>query len=86
MTEWQAFVKNQMRLGGHDIPQTKLVCIDIPALAEFPKLRQVGAFDGGFVDLLSHGCVVPRWSITCGPPRTLPHTSAAFVTSELPQE
>jgi 60 kDa SS-A/Ro ribonucleoprotein len=29
MTEWQQFVKNQLRLGGHAIPAPKLVCIDI---------------------------------------------------------
>ncbi|MBX3436906.1 MAG: TROVE domain-containing protein [Planctomycetaceae bacterium] len=29
MTEWQQFVKNQLRLGGHAIPPPKLVCIDI---------------------------------------------------------
>ena len=29
MTEWQAFVKNQLRLRGHEIPSPKLVCIDI---------------------------------------------------------
>src|SRR5690606_42004417 len=29
MTEWQQFVKNQLRLGGHTIPAPKLVCIDI---------------------------------------------------------
>jgi 60 kDa SS-A/Ro ribonucleoprotein len=29
MTEWQELVKNQMRLGGHDIPAPKLVCIDL---------------------------------------------------------
>ncbi|MCA9215296.1 MAG: TROVE domain-containing protein, partial [Planctomycetales bacterium] len=29
MTEWQTFVKNQLRLGGHDIVAPKLVCIDI---------------------------------------------------------
>ena len=29
MTEWQGFVKNQLRLGGHAIPAPKLVCIDI---------------------------------------------------------
>ena len=29
MTQWQEFVKNQMRLGGHDIPAPKLVCIDL---------------------------------------------------------
>jgi 60 kDa SS-A/Ro ribonucleoprotein len=29
MTEWQEFVKNQMRLGGHDIPAPKLVSIDL---------------------------------------------------------
>jgi 60 kDa SS-A/Ro ribonucleoprotein len=29
MTEWQEFVKNQMRLGGHDIPAPKLVCMDL---------------------------------------------------------
>ena len=29
MTQWQAFVKNQLRLGGHEIAPPKLVCIDI---------------------------------------------------------
>jgi 60 kDa SS-A/Ro ribonucleoprotein len=29
MTEWQQFVKNQLRLGGHAIPTPKLICIDI---------------------------------------------------------
>jgi len=29
MAEWQTFVKNQMRLGGHDVAAPKLVCIDI---------------------------------------------------------
>jgi 60 kDa SS-A/Ro ribonucleoprotein len=29
MTEWQQFVKNQLRLGGHTIPAPKLICIDI---------------------------------------------------------
>lgn len=29
MAEWQKFVKNQLRLGGHDIPAPKLVCLDI---------------------------------------------------------
>lgn len=29
MEQWQQFVKNQMRLGGHDIPAPKLVCIDL---------------------------------------------------------
>ena len=29
MTEWQGFVKNQLRLGGHAIPSPKLVCIDL---------------------------------------------------------
>jgi 60 kDa SS-A/Ro ribonucleoprotein len=29
MTEWQEFVKNQLRLGGHAIPSPKLVCIDL---------------------------------------------------------
>ncbi|MFC1596679.1 TROVE domain-containing protein [Planctomycetota bacterium] len=29
MTEWQTFVGNQMRLGGHDIAAPKLVCIDL---------------------------------------------------------
>ena len=29
MNEWQAFVQNQMRLGGHGIASPKLVCIDI---------------------------------------------------------
>ena len=29
MAEWREFVKNQMRLGGHDIPAPKLVSIDL---------------------------------------------------------
>ena len=29
VTEWQEFVKNQMRLGSHGIPSPKLVCIDL---------------------------------------------------------
>ncbi len=29
MTEWQQFVKNQLRLGGHAIPSPKLICIDL---------------------------------------------------------
>jgi 60 kDa SS-A/Ro ribonucleoprotein len=29
VTEWQEFVKNQMRLGGHGIPSPKLICIDL---------------------------------------------------------
>ncbi|MCA9197212.1 MAG: TROVE domain-containing protein [Planctomycetales bacterium] len=29
MTQWQAFVKNQQRIGVHSNPQPKLVCIDI---------------------------------------------------------
>jgi 60 kDa SS-A/Ro ribonucleoprotein len=29
MTEWQQFVKNQLRLGGHTIPAPKLICIDL---------------------------------------------------------
>ena len=29
MTEWQQFVKNQLKLGGLDIPAPKLVCIDL---------------------------------------------------------
>ena len=29
-TQWQEFVKNQMRLGGRGIPSPKLICIDLP--------------------------------------------------------
>ena len=29
VTQWQEFVKNQMRLGGHGIPSPKLICIDL---------------------------------------------------------
>lgn len=29
MTEWQQFVKNQLKLGRHDAPAPKLVCIDL---------------------------------------------------------
>ncbi len=31
MTEWQQFVTNQLKLGGHDIPAPQLVCIDLQA-------------------------------------------------------
>jgi 60 kDa SS-A/Ro ribonucleoprotein len=33
VTEWQEFVKNQMRLGGHGIPSPKLICIDLQPYA-----------------------------------------------------
>jgi 60 kDa SS-A/Ro ribonucleoprotein len=29
MLQWQQFVKNQLRLGGHAIPSPKLICIDL---------------------------------------------------------
>jgi 60 kDa SS-A/Ro ribonucleoprotein len=29
VTQWQGFLKNEMRLGGHGIPSPKLVCIDL---------------------------------------------------------
>ena len=51
LTEWQAFVKNQLRLGGHDIPSPKLVCIDIqPNSASQAPERDDILNIGGFSD------------------------------------
>ena len=33
MEEWQKFVQNQLRLGGHGIASPKLVCIDVQPYA-----------------------------------------------------
>jgi len=49
MGEWQEFVKNQMRLGGHDIPAPKLVSTDLqpytttqaPQARRHPEHRQL---------------------------------------------
>jgi hypothetical protein len=61
MTEWQGCVKNQLRLGGHDIPAPKLICIDIqpygstpaPELADrrgwFPLSTRAGIADNSTV-------------------------------------
>jgi 60 kDa SS-A/Ro ribonucleoprotein len=51
MTEWQGFVKNQLRLGGHAIPSPKLVCIDLQpyTTAQAPERSDILNV-GGFSD------------------------------------
>ena len=49
VAEWQQFVKNQLRLGGHGIPAPKLVCIDLQPYnttqaPERPDILNVGGF------------------------------------------
>ena len=51
MSEWQAFVKNQMRLGGHGIPAPKLVCIDIQPYGSTQAPERADILNvGGFSD------------------------------------
>jgi 60 kDa SS-A/Ro ribonucleoprotein len=51
MTEWQAFVKNQLRLGGHGIPAPKLVCIDIQPYGSTQAPERADILNiGGFSD------------------------------------
>jgi len=51
MTEWQQFVKNQLRLGGHDIPAPKLVCIDIQPYGPTQAPERADILNiGGFSD------------------------------------
>jgi len=51
MTEWQQFVKNQLKLGGHDNPAPKLVCIDLQpyATSQAPERDDILNI-GGFSD------------------------------------
>src|SRR5690606_30670425 len=55
MTEWQQFVKNQLRLGGHAIPAPKLVCIDIQpyGTTQAPERDDILNI-GGFSDAVFH--------------------------------
>ena len=51
MTEWQSFVKNQLRLGGHGIPAPKLVCIDIQPYGSTQAPERADILNiGGFSD------------------------------------
>jgi 60 kDa SS-A/Ro ribonucleoprotein len=51
MTEWKKFVQNQLRLGGHEIPAPKLVCIDLqPNTTTQAPERQDILNVGGFSD------------------------------------
>lgn len=51
LTEWQAFVKNQLRLGGAEGPSPKLVCIDIqPNSTSQAPVRDDILNIGGFSD------------------------------------
>jgi 60 kDa SS-A/Ro ribonucleoprotein len=51
MDQWQQFVRNQMRLGGHGIASPKPVCIDIQpyASAQAPDRGDIPNV-GGFSD------------------------------------
>lgn len=51
MTEWQKFVKNQLKLGGHDIVSPKLICIDIQpyGTSQAPERNDILNI-GGFSD------------------------------------
>jgi 60 kDa SS-A/Ro ribonucleoprotein len=51
MTEWQGFVKNQLRLGGHDISAPKLICIDIQPYGSTQAPERADILNiGGFSD------------------------------------
>lgn len=58
MTEWQTFVQNQMRLGGHAIVGPKLVCIDIQAYGttqapEREDILNIGGFSDAVFNVVS---------------------------------
>lgn len=58
LTEWQAFVKSQMQLGGHDIPSPKLVCIDIQPYdttqaPERDDILNIGGFSDAVFNVVS---------------------------------
>lgn len=58
ITEWQQFVKNQLKLGGHDIPQPKLVCIDLQPnqttqAPEREDILNVGGFSDAVFQVVS---------------------------------
>jgi 60 kDa SS-A/Ro ribonucleoprotein len=51
VTQWQEFVKNQMRLGGHGIPSPKLICIDLQPYTTTQALDRSDILNvGGFSD------------------------------------
>ena len=55
MSEWQAVVKNQLRLGGHGIPAPKLVCIDIQPYGSTQAPERADILNiGGFSDAVFH--------------------------------
>jgi 60 kDa SS-A/Ro ribonucleoprotein len=55
MSEWQTFVKNQLRLGGHGIPAPKLVCIDIQPYGSTQAPERTDILNiGGFSDAVFH--------------------------------
>ena len=55
LAEWQAFVKNQFRLGGHGIPAPKMVCIDLQpyGTTQAPERHDILNI-GGFSDAVFH--------------------------------
>jgi 60 kDa SS-A/Ro ribonucleoprotein len=51
MSEWQTFVKNQMRLGGHGTAAPKLVCVDIQPYSSTQAPERADILNiGGFSD------------------------------------
>ena len=55
LTEWQAFVRNQLRLGGHGIAAPKLVCIDIQPYGSTQAPERGDILNiGGFSDAVFH--------------------------------
>ena len=58
MSQWQKFVRNQRRLGGHDIVAPKLVCIDIQPYgnAQAPEradILNIGGFSDAVFNVVS---------------------------------
>lgn len=58
MDEWQQFVKNQLRIGGHDIPAPKLVCMDLQAYttAQAPErddILNIGGFSDAVFNIMA---------------------------------
>ena len=58
MDEWKTFVKNQMDLGGHDIPSPKLICLDLQPYGtsqapERADILNIGGFSDAVFNLVS---------------------------------
>ena len=58
MTEWEKFVQNQIRLGGHAIPAPKLICIDLQPYTttqapDRPDILNVGGFNDAVFSVVS---------------------------------